>query len=99
MTHDPDSFSQESVPGKPAGWTRTARNIFLLLILIAALAAEGYYIFVLRDKIEKQTEELRDISIQLQSSKNESADLREELSSIKKMAGERKDGDTAEGQH
>lgn len=99
MTHDPVSFSQESVQGKPAGWTRTARNIFLLLILIAALAAEGYYIFVLRDKIEKQTEELRDISIQLQSSKNESADLREELSSIKKMAGERKDGDTAEGQH
>ena len=99
MSHNPGGFSQESVPGKPAGWTRKARNIFLLLILIAALAAEGYYIFVLRDKIEKQTEELRDISIQLQSSKNESADLREELSSIKKMAGERKDGDTAEGQH
>ncbi len=77
---------------------RMAVNIAFVFILIAAAAAEGYYIFVLRDKIEKQTEELRNISMQLESSRSESADLREELSSIKKMAGERNDGNTAEGQ-
>ncbi len=93
-----DPIGEESVPGNPSGWRSAAVNITFLLILIAAVAAEGYYIFVLRDKIEKQTDDLRNISIQLQSSRNESADLREELSSIKKLAGERNDGNTAEGQ-
>jgi len=74
-------------------------RLLLVALLITILAVEGYYIVVLRDKIERQTEELRNISIQLQSTKNESADLREELSSIKKMTGERKDGNTADGQH
>ena len=74
-------------------------KLLLVLVLVAAVAVEGYYIFVLRDKIERQTEELRTITIQLQSSKNESTDLREELSSTKKMAGEGKDGNTADGQH
>ncbi len=97
--HDSDVSDKESVSGKPAGWTRTAVNILFVFMLIAAAAVEGYYILVLRDKIERQTEELRDISVQLQSSKNESADLREELSSIKKMAGERKDGNTVDRQH
>ena len=99
MTRSACNGSQDSVPDKPAGWIRTALNISLVLVLIGSVVVEGYYIYILRDKIEKQTEELRDISIKLQSSKSESTDLREELSSIKKIAGERKDGNTAEGQH
>ncbi len=87
-----------------SGWrssdgTRLVLRLLLILLLVAAVAAEGYYILLLRDKVDKQTEELRNISIKLQSSKDESADLREELSSIKKLAGERKDGNTAEGQN
>jgi hypothetical protein len=67
--------------------------------MIAAVAVEGYYIGVLRDRIERQSEELRNISIRLQLSKDETADLRAELSSVKKTAGERKDGNTFDGQH
>ncbi len=84
---------------RSADGTNLVRKLLLILLLLAAVAAEGYYILVLQDKVERQAEELRNISIKLQSSKNESADLREELSSIKKMAGEGKDGNTAEGQH
>jgi hypothetical protein len=74
---------------------------FLLVALLAAVVAvEAYYIAVLREKIDGQTEELRGLSMQLQSSKNESTELREELSSIKKLAGgEKKDGNTTDGQH
>jgi hypothetical protein len=78
---------------------RLVLKLLLVLLLMAVVAAEGYYILVLQDKVDRQTEELRNISIKLQSSKNESADLREELSSIKKMAGEGKDGNTVDGQH
>ncbi len=73
---------------------------FLLVALLAAVVAvEAYYIALLREKIDRQTEELRGLSMQLQSSKNESTELREELSSIKKLAGEKKDGNTTDGQH
>jgi len=90
---------EESAHGRSADGTRLVLKLLLALLLMAAVAAEGYYILVLQDKVDRQTEELRNISIKLQSSKNESADLREELSSIKKMAGEGKDGNTVEGQH
>jgi len=99
MTHSSGACNKELAPGRSSDGTRIAFKLLLVLLLMAAVAVEGYYIFVLRDKIERQTEELRTISIQLQSSKNESTDLREELSSIKKMAGEGKDGNTADGQH
>lgn len=77
---------------------RLALRIMLVFLLTAAVLLEGYYIFVLRDKIEKQTEELRNISIRLQNSKDESADLRDELTSIKKITGETKNGNTADRQ-
>jgi len=74
-------------------------RFLLVAMLAAAVAAEAYYIGVLRDTIDRQTEELRNLSMRLQSSKNESTDLREELSSVKKLAGEKKDGNTTDGQH
>ncbi len=89
----------ESSHWRSADVTRLVLRLLLVLLLLAAVVAEGYYILVLQGKVDRQNEELRIISIKLQSSKNESDDLREELSSIKKMAGERKNGDTAEGQH
>ena len=74
-------------------------RFLIVALLAAAVAVEAYYISVLRDTIDRQTEELRNLSMQLQSSKNESTDLREELSSVKKLAGEKKDGNTTDGQH
>jgi len=74
-------------------------RFLLVALLVAAVAVEAYYIGVLRDTIDRQTEELRNLSTQLESSKNESTDLREELSSVKKLAGEKKDGNTTDGQH
>lgn len=69
-------------------------RFLVILFLTAAVLVEGYYIFVLRDTIDKQTEDLKNISMQLQSLKNERAGLHEELSSIKKLAGDDKDGNT-----
>lgn len=63
----------------------------LVGVLILAVLAEGYYIFALRDKMEKQEEELRTISQQLQSLKSERTNLHEELSTITK-AGEKEHG-------
>ncbi len=74
-------------------------RFLLVALLAAAVAVEAYYIAELRDKIDRQTEELKVLSMQLQSSKNESTDLREELSSVKKLAGEKKDGNTTDGQN
>lgn len=98
MRGGPADCGEESAPGR-SDRIRLVRKLLLVLLLMAVVALEGYYIFVLQDKVERQSEELRNISIKLQSSKNESADLREELSSIKKMAGEGKDGNTVDGQH
>ncbi len=94
-----EACCDEGAPGRPAERARLVLKLLLVLLLMAAVAVEGYYIFALQDKVDRQTEELRNISIKLQSSKNEGADLREELSSMKKMAGEGKDGNTADGQH
>ena len=73
--------------------------IVLGIALTFAVFAEGYYIFALRDIIEKQSEELKNTSIQLQSLRNARASLQEELDSIKKMAGDGKDGTTTQRQH
>ncbi len=72
-------------------------RIFIIFFLLAALCIEGYYILVLRDTIEKQTDDLKNISIQLQSLQNERINLHEELSSIKKSTGDNGDdhGNTA----
>ena len=64
--------------------------------LLAALCFEGYYIIVLRDTIKKQTEDLRNISVQLQLLKSERETLNEEISSARKLAGEKDDGNTSQ---
>lgn len=73
---------------------RALIRILLGIALVVAVFAEGYYIFGLRDIIEKQSEELKNTSMQLQSLRNTRSSLQEELDSIKKMAGDRKDGTT-----
>lgn len=73
------------------------QNVFRLLFifsLITAVFFEGYYIITLRDKIDRQAEDLKKISLKLQASKYERDNLREELSFIKNTAGEDKDGNT-----
>jgi len=73
-------------------------RIVVIFFLLAGLCVEGYYIFVLRDTMEKQAEELKNISIRLQSLNNERTNLREELSSIKKSTSDNGDdhGNTAD---
>lgn len=78
---------------------RPLLGFVLVILLIAAVAAEAYYISVLRHRIDEQTEEVRSLSMRLQSSKSAGSELREELSSMKKMSGEKNDGNTADGQH
>jgi hypothetical protein len=63
-------------------------------VLVAAVCLEGYYIMVLRDTIQKQNEDLRNISVQLQLLKSEQDSLNEEISSARNQAEERDDGDT-----
>ena len=62
------------------------RRVRLLLIffLVAAVLAEGYYIYLLQDKIEKRNDELKNMSVQLQLFKTEREDLKANLSSAKK---------------
>ena len=63
-------------------------------ILVAVVCLEGYYIMVLRDTIQRQTEDLRNISLQLQLLKSEQDSLNEEISSARERAEERDHGDT-----
>jgi hypothetical protein len=77
--------------------SRPLIRILLILFLLAVVAAEEYSILSLRDKIARQGEELNNISFQLQTLKNEKATLGEELSSIRKLAGDKNDGTTPEG--
>jgi len=62
----------------------------LMFLVISLIIAEGYYIVHLRDRISRQTEELRNISMRLQDLKNEKEDLNRELSAIKKITGDGK---------
>jgi hypothetical protein len=71
-------------------------RLFIVLALLVALLLEGYYIFVMRQTINSRNEELKNISVRLQSLKNERDELRNELSSIKKTTGEKSNGNTSE---
>ena len=62
--------------------------------LLAVVFLEGYYIMVLRDTIQRQAEDLRKISGQLQLLKSERNSLNEEISSVRDRAGEGDHGDT-----
>ena len=59
-------------------------RLLLIFLLVAAVLAEGYYIYLLQEKIEKRSEELKNISVQLQFFKTEREDLKANLSSAKK---------------
>jgi outer membrane murein-binding lipoprotein Lpp len=74
----------------------TAVRYLIVGALLAALCFEGYYIFLLRKTIKKQTEDLRNISVQIQLLKSERETLREEISSAKKHTGEKDDGNTGQ---
>ena len=63
-------------------------------VLVAVVCLEGYYIMVLRDTIQRQTEDLRNISVQLQLLKRERDSLNEDISSARNRAEERDHGDT-----
>ena len=65
-----------------------------VVVLVAVVCLEGYYIMVLRDTIQQQNEDLRNISVQLQLLKSEQDSLNEEISSARNQAEERDDGDT-----
>ncbi len=77
----------------------TAARAVLIALLIAAVLLEGYYIMVLRDRIRTNTEELKNISIQLQSLKLEREKLHEDFSAARKSVGDKQDEHTAEGKH
>jgi len=74
----------------------TTLRYLAVAALLAALCFEGYYIFLLRTTIKQQTEDLRNISVQLQLLKSERETLNDELSSARKQAGESDDGNTAQ---
>ena len=65
-----------------------------VVVLVAVVCLEGYYIMVLRDTIQQQNEDLRNISVQLQLLKSEQDSLNEEISSVRNQAEERNHGDT-----
>lgn len=69
---------------------------FLIFLLIVLIIVEGYYIYLLKDRIEKQDDELKDISVQLQFLKNEREDLKASLSSANKTTGDSGNGNTTE---
>jgi len=66
-------------------------KLFLIILLVVSVIVEGYYIYLLQDKIEKRNDELKNISVQLQFLKQEREDLKATLSSAQKT------GDTGNG--
>ena len=76
---------------------RQFARILLAFAIVAAVIVEGYYIFFLRGRINRQTEDLKNISLQLQALKNEKSGLSRELSSIKRTTtGDEKNGNAAD---
>lgn len=73
-----------------------ALRYLVVAALLAALCFEGYYIFLLRATIKRQTDDLRNISVQLQLLKSERETLNEEISSARKHAGEKDNGNTTQ---
>ncbi|HYQ48670.1 MAG TPA: hypothetical protein VEP69_06355 [Thermodesulfovibrionales bacterium] len=76
------------------GDIRVVGRYLAVAALLAVVCLEGYYILVLRDTIQRQTEDLRNISVQLQLLKSERDNLNEEISSARNRAEEEGHGDT-----
>lgn len=70
-------------------------KLFLIILLVVSVIVEGYYIYLLQDKIEKRNDELKNISVQLQFLKQEREDLKATLSSAQQK-GDAGNGNTPE---
>lgn len=70
------------------GWRGLILRSLFLVFLLAALVLETYYIFLLRARVSARSDELRSISMQLETLKSERSELHQELSSIKYAARE-----------
>lgn len=77
----------------------TVLRAVVIALLIAVVLLEGYYIMVLRQRVSRNAEELKNISVQLQNLKLEREKLHEDFSAAKKSAGEAQNERTAEGKH
>lgn len=75
--------------------SRTAK-VVVVIFLIAVILVEGYYISLLRNTMSKQFEEARNISLELQTLRNERDRLQEELSRLNEADGENDEGHTAD---
>jgi uncharacterized small protein (DUF1192 family) len=84
--------------GRPERFlSRSVVRMLLILLLLAVVAVEEYSVITLRHRIAVQREELKRISVELQTLKNRRTALGEELASMKKITGDRKDGTTPPG--
>jgi hypothetical protein len=79
-----------------AGNIRRGLRYLAIAALLAAVCLEGYYIIVLRGTIKRQSEDLRNISVQLQLLKSERESLSEEISSAKKQVEDGSNGNTTQ---
>jgi cell division protein FtsL len=70
-------------------------KLLLIVLLSIMIAAEGYYIYLLQDKIAVRNDEINSISAQLQHLKTEREDLKLELSR-EKNTGETDHGNTSD---
>lgn len=80
--------------GRRESRTGRALNFVVLAVLLVLVSCEIYYVFMLREKIEDRSYELKSMSMQLRSLKNERLQLHEELASIKYAAREDVDGNS-----
>jgi hypothetical protein len=71
-------------------------RLLLIVLLLAAVIVEGYYIHLLQNRIEERNDELQNISVRLLFLKSEGEDLKSELSSAKATTGETNSGNTPE---
>ncbi|UCE78510.1 MAG: hypothetical protein JSV13_08355 [Nitrospiraceae bacterium] len=69
-------------------------RIFIMVVLIIIVMVEGYYAFVLNNKIREQRELTKQISLELQNLKNERDQLNEDLHKYRTLTGENLDGNT-----
>lgn len=90
------TFKKEGPAGVEGGLLRRVLRFLALGFLLGLVVFETYYIFLLRERFSARSEELKSMSMQLQSLKNERGELHEELSSIKYSAREDADGNPSD---
>lgn len=88
MKADYQGMPNGVVNGRTGLTTNLAVRWLLIVLLLAAIVLEAYYIAMLRGTIAKQSEDLRQISVQLQTLRSESSSLQDELTSARKNRGE-----------